>query len=449
MRWFRAQLTLTLVIFAVLPWPAGIAAAHGPAPAALSIVAAGPSGADVVRLTGGLARRVPGDLFRFVCPAAWGDEVVLPAATIPPAGPVVIAGSRGLFLLDAMGTVTMHPDPVAATGPATDFAVLGGKLFGLRTASGASELLEIDATRVRVVFSEPGSWSSIAATQDTIGIQRITEDKIEQLRLSAEGALLGRDSAPAPQAPILVLARATSRALYAVVGTASGRELGQIQGDKWLPVEDASSSIAGPVELPSGEPFVALDTELFRLPEPRVAFEGAPAVNCLGRLADRAYACTRDGLAALEQNGLGSAIFQLSSLVPPELQALPESQRDACETQWEHFRFDLLALGVTLVEPPVGAAGSGGMAGSIAGADVPTAAGGMAGSIAGASVPAAGAPQQPQQLSPAADSGCSCQLARSQVPLRAAWLGIAIVYWARVRRRSAERRCRATEQRAQ
>jgi hypothetical protein len=423
MRWLSTQFTLTL---AALCCEAGITAAHGPAPSALSIVAEGPTGPDVVRLTDGLARRTSAEDFRYVCPAAWGDELVLPVASIPSDGPVVIAGSRGLFLLDDGGVVSVHPDPLAAAGPVTDFVVLGGELFALRSASGTSELLAVDAERVRVLFSEPGSWSSIAATRDTIGIQRLREGKLEQLRLTDEGTLVGRDSAPAPQNPLLVLARATSRALYSVVATAQGRELGQIDHDQWRQLETAASSIAGPVELESGEPFIALDTELFRLPEPRVALEGMP-VNCLGRLGGRAYACTREGLAALEASGVGDAIFQLSSLLPPDVQALPESQRETCQIQWEHFRFDLLALGVKLVEAPPLAAGSGGKAGSGAGASAPT---------AGAKARAPGA------ASPAAEGGCSWRQARSHAPPSAAWFGLLIVCWARARARygSAKRR---------
>ena len=430
MRLFPVQLTLML---AALSWHAGTAAAHGPAPSALSIILDGADGPDVVRLTGGLARRVSAENFQYLCPAAWGDQLVLPAASIPPSGPVVIAGSRGLFLLDASGAITMHPDPLAATAPVTDFAVLGDQLFALRTSSGASELLQIDASRVRVLFSESGSWSAIAATEDTIGIQRVAEGKLEQLRLGKDGALIGRDSAPAPQDPLLVLARATKRSLYAVVATASGRELGQIDGEKWQRLEMASSSIAGPVELPSGEPFIALDTELFRLSEQRVALGGMPAVNCLARLGDRVYACTRDGLAALEEGGVGKSLFQLSSILPPDLQKLPESQRDTCQIQWEHFRFDLLALGVMLQEPPLGAppmaAGSGGAAGSFAGG-------------AGTGAGSGGGEREPPDELPAADSGCSCRAAHSAVSLPGTLGVLLVVGWARsrIRRRSARSR---------
>lgn len=363
-----------------------LAAAHGPAPSAVAIVDEDGAGPKVIRLTGGYARRVDSSRYQFLCPAAWGDDVVLPAAAIPD-GPVVIAAGRGLHLVDAAGLVTRHPDPMAAS-PATDFARLGGKLYVLRTSGANSEVLEVDATRVRLVFTDPGSWTSIAATSSSMGLQRLTDTHIEQVRITADGTVLGRESAPSPKDPILVTARATTQELYSVVATAVGRELGQVVGDEWKRIELASSSIAGPVEVPNGDSFIAVDSALVRLPEPQVLLEGMPPVSCLGRLGDNAYACTRDGVSALAPAGVGEPIFELSSMSPPDLTTVAIEQQSLCTSQWEHFRFDLLALGVTLIDPPVTtadagpptAAGTGGVGLALAGSPASTA--GVAGSIA-------------------------------------------------------------------
>jgi hypothetical protein len=380
-------------------------AAHGPAPSVIAVVDADATGPKFLRLTGGLARRSEAGSYRFVCPAAWGDDVVLPAAAIP-GGPVVVAGGRGLYLLDGNGVATPHPDPMAA-GSAIDFARMGGKLYMLRTVMGASQVLEVDATAVRMIFSEPtvDSWTSIAATADTIGLQRLATDRVEQVKITAEGMALSRESAPAPQDPILIIARATTQALYSVVATATGRELGQIEGDQWKRIELAVASIAGPVDVPDGQPFIAVDTSLVRLPDPTIMLEGMPPVSCLGRLGDIAYACTRDGASALAATGVGQPIFALASMTPPDLTQLAAAQQTLCETQWEHFRFDLLALGVELADPMVGvtdagppaAAGVGGTTAPQAGA-----AGAVAGSAAGAGE--AGAIEPPK---PAADGGCT------------------------------------------
>jgi len=348
------------------------ALAHGPVPTALSIVDEDAAGPTLVRLNSGLARRESADVYRYVCPAAWGDEVVLPAARIV-GGPAVVAGGRGLFLIDPAGRVTTHPDPNAA-GSSIDFAVIGEQLFVLRIARGVTEVLEVDATRVRRIFSESGNWTTIAATSDAIGLQRLHESRIEQLRIAPDGTVIDRVSAPEPDDSILVLARATSRELYAVLTTPAGRELGRIESGRWVRLEAASASIAGPVETPDGEPFVALDSELIQLPEPRGALEGLVPVSCLGRLGSLAYACTRDGLSVLSSSGLSGPLFELSSLQPPDLALVDEAQSEACQVQWQHFRFDLLALGLTLNESPA-QGGAGGATGA-GGAKAPSAADG-------------------------------------------------------------------------
>jgi hypothetical protein len=424
----RARTTLTtlttLTITALLLGPGGFArvAAHGPVPAALSIVDEDATGPRLVRLNGGLALRESPERFRFVCPAAWGDEVVLPAARIT-GGPAVMAGGRGLFLIDTSGRATPHPDPNAA-GASTDFATLGDMLYVLRSAMGTTEVLEVDATRVRAVFSEPGSWTTIAATAEALGLQRLRERRIEQLRLAADGSVIDRVSAPEPDDSILVLARATSHELYAVLTTPGGRELGKIETDRWVRLEAAVASIAGPVEAPDGVSFVAIDTELMRLPEPRGMLQGLLPVSCLGRLGDVAYACTRAGLSSLSDSGLAGPIFELSSLQPPELASIDEAQREMCELQWEHFRFDLLSLGIPLTEPPV----------------VPAA--GAGGSTAGPKSAADGGDAEADQES---DGGCAVARPGS-APWPLAWLGlVAFGLVARCRRRSRERN-RSVEQ---
>jgi hypothetical protein len=198
--------------------------------------------------------------------------------------------------------------------------------------------------------------------------------------------------------------------LYAVVATTAGRELGQVVGVDWKRIELASSSIAGPVEVPNGDVFLGVDSVLVRLAEPQVMLEGMPAVSCLGRFGDSAYACTREGVSSMVSTGIGPPIFQLSSMSPPDLTKVAAEQQSLCTSQWEHFRFDLLALGVQLTDPPPVTADAG----------QPTAAGGAAipgaGSVAasagfgGMQLSAAGAGVAATPMKPAAsgaDSGCS------------------------------------------
>jgi hypothetical protein len=380
------------------------ALAHGPAPSAISVIDADASGPKVIRLTAGYARRVDANRYDFICPAAWGDDVVLPAGLIP-GGPVVFAGGRGLYLGVEDGGVKPHPDPEAAKPP-TDFAQLGGKLYVLRTVGANSEVLEVDATTVKVVFTDPGTWTSITATSSAIGLLRLTEDRIEEALITGDGMVLSRESAPAPKDPILVLARATPSEVYVVVATATGRELGQIVGDQWKRIEVATSQIAGPVELPEGEAFVAVDTDLARLSAPQMLLEGMLPVSCLGRNGDLAYACTRDGLAAMSEAGVGEPIFSLTTMIAPDLTKVDAAQQSLCMTQWEHFRFDLLALGVELSDmpnmPPV--AGQSGAAGASGSPPPAAGAGAQAGGGAGG---AAGSGGTGTVSAPKDDGGCS------------------------------------------
>ena len=380
-QWVAPFVDRWVLVFALAPaaiWqvcaPASVCA-HGPAPSVLSVVAEDGSGPTFLRLSGGFARREGPARFRFVCPAAWGDDLVPPAAKLP-GGEVVVAGARGIYVVDAAGMAAPHPDS-AASMPVTDFAQLGGKLYALRTTGGNAEVVEVGAARVRSIFSEEGRWTSIAATAEALGLQRLTADHVEQLRITAEGQELGRERAPSPKDPILIIARATAQQFYSVIATTTGRELGQIQPDLWMRLETAVSSIAGPVDVPEGEPFIAVDTSLMRLPELGVALDGMAPVSCLGRVAEMAYACTREGVVSLAPSGLGEPIFALSSMLPPDLTLVPELQRDLCESQWEHFRFDLLALGVDLMDAPVTGAGGAGMITSTGGSDAaPRSAGG-------------------------------------------------------------------------
>jgi hypothetical protein len=382
------------------------ALAHGPAPAAVSVVDADAMGPKVVRLTGGYARRLDANRYAYLCPAAWGDDLVLPAGLIP-GGPIVVAASRGLYLGDEAGNVKPHPDPAAAK-PATDFAQLGGKLYVLRTAGTGSEVLEVDATTVKVVFADESNWTAIAATSSAIGLLRLTADRIEEAQIDAAGIVRSRESAPAPKDPILVIARATTSELYAVVVTATGRELGQIAGDQWKRIELASASIAGPVEVAEGDSFLAVDTELARLSQPEMLISGMAPVNCLGRIGDRAYACTRDGLAAMSPAGVGEPIFALASMTPPDLSKIADPELvSLCSSQWEHFRFDLLALGVDLMEMPAAppTAGQPAIAGA-SGAPLPNAGAPSAGGNAAAGA-AAGSGGSPMPSGGKRDSGCS------------------------------------------
>jgi hypothetical protein len=320
--------------------------AHSAPPTALAVLVEDDMGPRVVRLSAGLARREPDGSYAMLCPAAWGDDLPLPAAAIP-GGPVVIAGTRGLYLLDEAGGLSPHPDPAAA-GPSLDLITSGDRLYALRQQGGLTQLVRIEPERVSTVFSDAASWSTGAASDEAIVLQSLNGDLLSQVRLDRDGALLGREFAQAPEGAVYVSARASSRALYALVGTIFGRELGRIEAGGFTAVARANAAIAGPVELAGGGAFLAIDTQLAPLVDgvPGLPLTAAPPVSCLGRLGERAYACTLEGVVELGDAGPGRSLFELRVLRPPDLALAAEELRDSCRLQWEHFRFDLLSVGI-------------------------------------------------------------------------------------------------------
>jgi hypothetical protein len=92
-------------------------------------------------------------------------------------------------------------------------------------------------------------------------------------------------------------------------------------------------------------------------------------------------------------------------MIAPDLTKVDAAQQSLCMTQWEHFRFDLLALGVELTDmpnvPPV--AGQSGAAGASGSPPVAAGAPAQAGrEAAGAAARSGGTGPEPK-----GDSGCS------------------------------------------
>ena len=375
---------------------AGHVSAHGLPPAAVAVVAQDAQGPRIVRLTAGLALRESDGDYRFVCPNAWGDVDSLPAYALPDE-PAVVLSSSGLWLLQDDGSVTRHPD-ARADGYAFDLAAQGDKLFVLRTHDRTgSEIIEVSATQVKSLWRDAALWTSLSAGSDFLAVARLTQDdRLAQKRLTPRGEVLSSNEGQAPAGTVNVLARGVGNELFLTLAFNGGRHLGRLDDSGWKPVQSANAAIAGPVQLEEGGVYLALDGSLARLDSSALApLEAASStpLSCLGCYGTQCYACTRDGLKALEASGLGATTFELSKLVRPRVEGMSDEDAARCELQWEHFRFDLLAFGVSLRE------GEDAAPAAVGGRTAPAAAGG---SMAGASGNAA--------PKPAADAGCSCAL---------------------------------------
>lgn len=323
------------------------ARAHGEPPTAHAVIREDADGPLLVKLGIGFAERVAPGRFQYVCPARWKGELTSPAAALAD-GTVVIGANAGLMLLEPDGTLRVHPDPVAV-GFSTEIVASAGGVFALRFKQGKSELLAVDATQARVVWSDTRVWYSLAPLAHGLVVLRSNNTALEQITLSFEGAPLDSQQAVTLRNVDYAFARGLGDDAYALLLSQSAPELGRIQVNAFTRVAQASSSIAGPISTPQGT-LLAIDGQLQKLDGASLTpLADTAYVNCLERHEHGIYACTRDGVSRMVGDGVGEEVFALSWLVPPDLAQLSdETDRGRCDYQWQDLRFDLLALGMSL-----------------------------------------------------------------------------------------------------
>jgi hypothetical protein len=339
---------------------ASSARAHGEPPEALSLVARDRDEARLVRLNEGLALRTA-EGFRYLCPALWGEDAVVPAHAIPGGSAVIGAGS-GLLLVSAEGAVERHPDPSAA-GRVLALAASADGLFALRESGDLHQVLRVHEDRVQVLFGGTQLWDDLAASDQGLQLVRLSGGRLLELRLSLSGDTIAEDGAPVPEGSAAALARLVGDVGYAVLLTSSlTAELGRIEQGRWRLIQ-AGQAVGGPVVTAAGDGYVAVDGELARFDEQRPLPLGEGAVvRCLRRHFELAYACSDRGLRELAADGLGASLFELDELGPPDLAQLPEDRREACTLQWQRYVIDLRAVGITprgLGGPDAGASDAG------------------------------------------------------------------------------------------
>lgn len=350
----RAALCLGALLSTLMPCVGVLA--HGVPPAAYAVLSHDAQGARAVHFSHGLALRRPGQRYQYVCPAAWGDMFSRPLAALPD-GTIVAGGTTGLMLIGEDGTVRAHPDPVAV-GFSTELVRSGAGVFSLRPTLEGSEVLAIDAQKVRVLWKEAKSFTSLAAFDDKIVLLRTSNLSIEQVTIAAAtGQELDRQVALV-QSPIdYVFARAEAGAAYALVMFRTSTVLGRLEMNAFTKIAQGELSVAGPLR--SGESMLlALDGKLSQLvggqPTPLV---GDDNVFCLAQHDGLSYACNTDGIARVNGQALGEPLFQLRWLTAPKLEP-SGTLRDQCNAQWQDLRVDLMMAGTTLLEDALPDAGT-------------------------------------------------------------------------------------------
>jgi hypothetical protein len=324
-----------------------LAAAHGTPPRALAPLRSDAGGLLQVRLSAGCAQR-SGAKFRYLCPAAWGgDESSLAAGASSEL--VIVGASSGLSLLEPTGVTRPLPGTPAEPLLASASSALG--LFTLHAGSSGSALYRVTADGARRVWHDAGLWLSIAAGGHTLQLLALTDGTLTQLLLSPDGRELARSTASVPADVSSVHAHMVHDAAYAVLRDSSGAStLGHIEQGFQVDAS-AQGSLSGPIPASAGGLLVGLDGQLTIMMGSRShAVVTDEPVSCLSVVQGQGFACTRTGLRLVQDDRLGARMFDFASLLEPDLQQVSESRRDACSTQWLHFRFELIAAGLLPVD---------------------------------------------------------------------------------------------------
>lgn len=406
------------VLFALRP--VSFARAHGDPPEALGAVASDADGASLVRLNEGLALRTA-EGFRYLCPALWEEDAIVPADSIP-GGPAVIGAASGLWLVSAQGSVSRHPDPAAA-GRVLALAASAGGLFALLQSGDLYQVLRVEAERVAVLFGGTQPWDDLAASERSLQLVRLLSGHVYEQRLSLTGDAIAQDDAAVAADAAAVFARLAGDVGYAIVLRSSlAAELGRIEDGSWRSLR-TGHVLAGPVETAAGERFVAVDGELARFDdEVGQPLDEPASVTCLRRHFELAYACSDRGLRALSPSGLGDSLFELADLGPPDLAQIPRDQRDACWLQWQRYEVDLRSVGI-MPRAPDSADGGAPDAGARPAGERPD---------AGAPSDAGDAGERPRRRNE--DDGCSVVLIRGGDACGPSLVTLALLLLARRRR---------------
>lgn len=403
---FRAALRFAALVSIVTPCTAALA--HGEPPAAYLVLSHDAEGARALRLSHGVALRRGPKRYQFVCPSAWGDMYAAPVAALAD-GTIVVGATSGLKLLGQDGKVRVHPDPVAA-GSTGDIIGSAHGVFSVRNVAAGSELLAVDAEHARVLWSDSKNLYSLAALDDKLVLLRGFDIMLEQVTVAmADGKELERQVAMVTTPIDYAFARAAAGTAYALVMFRNGTALGTLHMNAFTRIAQADLSVAGPLRI--GESLLlAPDGKLSQL----VGAEAQPLaeddnVLCLGQENELSYACNPAGIARVSGDALSEPLFQLSWLVPPDLEALPVEARERCNMQWQDLRVDLMMAGTSLLEEAMpDAGGPAPDAGPIpdAGADAAVVEGRI-------ETHDAGEPDAGQVIAPSpggkADAGCSVQ----------------------------------------
>jgi PAS domain-containing protein len=312
------------------------ASAHGAAPAAIGLLGFNGEDASLVRLSRGMAHRVP-DGFRFMCPEAWGGDITAPAVALP-GGPALVAGER-LFVVAPDGVVSPHPSQ-----PGTGIALANNSAatFGLFSRDAQYELRHITESTSELIRILDEPFRLLAASDSELSLLGWTGSSVVFQTMSLAGEPRERVEWIAPSAVSYAELRVAAEQLYILIwgSAAPWATLGRMTAGAYEPLREANANIAGPVALDTGT-LVALDGELEVLEDGAAVDVRGNKVTCLGGVLGQPYACAHGDVLRVEPDGLGSPLFEIVSLREPDYRGLSEAARMDCMTRWLDVKVDV------------------------------------------------------------------------------------------------------------
>ncbi|MEZ4470237.1 MAG: hypothetical protein R3F60_05420 [bacterium] len=309
-------------------WPT-LAAAHGPAPAALGTAGPASDPARVVHTSIGLAVRRGDGAYGYRCPGAWGEEDrVAPAVSLADGTVVVAAG--GAAYRSPPGGCGFASTPLAGAGTVAAVVVSAeGDAAWVATREGA------DSSIWRVPAEGPAERRFALADAE---VTDLALGPAELLAAAArpEPMVIGlgageprREVVQVGPASYLGL-RAQGRFLHATLP--EGPRLFERREDGDVEVLRAFTSLRGPVV--EGEGLLALTDGVIQARGPGDdAFVAGDETRwtCLEEVAGQIFVCADRRLHRRVAGGL-EEVFRLEDLVGVDCEALA-----ACESQWLHF----------------------------------------------------------------------------------------------------------------
>jgi hypothetical protein len=313
-------------------------------------------GPRVVTLSEGLGIRLSSGWY-WICPSAFGQELAPPAQSVDGKRTFVV-GENDLFVLESDGAVVAQSRPDLSRQSVVELALLGDRIFALRSSADASDIVALDAPDAGPIWGDTAAYQSISPDGDSLWVARVAGTVGYLVRLGPDGST--RETltfAVNPGDRPVRVQRVGGAAYLNMVTSMAGGTLSRLDADSGTPALVLSSPqpISGPVTTGGTSAWAVSDTLLQTIGQDAAApVSTGYAVSCVAGSAGAAVLCAGTRLLGLAPAGPQGELFRLASLVGPA----PFPDAGPCAADWEVFRWDLSRAGVTVLAAPDGGSGT-------------------------------------------------------------------------------------------